>query len=138
MKASSLFIVVCILSSCSIKRLERLGVYRESNPDEFVNLIQDSSVHIIDVRTSSEYEKSRIPNSTNISYLSGGFKDSLDRMDWDKSLPVMIYCETQHRSLFAAKILYKSGYTNIIDLDKGMMNWRKKGYPTDTLTVSNK
>lgn len=137
MKTTFSILTLILLSSCSIGRLERKGVYRESDPDEYTKLIQTPNVHIIDVRTSAEYEKARVPNSINISYLSGHFKDSLQNVDWEKSEPVLIYCETQHRSLFAAKILYKSGYTNIIDLDKGMMNWRKKGYPTDTLSIVN-
>lgn len=136
MKTKLLLFTYVILSSCSISRLEKKGVYREIDPDGYAVFIKDPQVHIIDVRTSSEFNKSHIPNAINISYLSGDFKDRISKLTWDKSRPILIYCETQHRSLFAAKILSKVGYTNIVDLDRGMINWRKKGYPTDTLSIA--
>lgn len=117
------------LSSCSIGRLTRIGVYEEVPASDFLTYLRDSTVNIIDVRTEAEFEKSHIHGARNASYFGGNFKEDVIELNLDKSKPTLIYCETQHRSLFVAKILYKQGFSTIIDLDKGMMHWRKKGFP---------
>lgn len=122
-------IIACILlTSCGIHKLEKRGIYQELNPEEYLNSINENT-QIIDVRTAKEYNKSHIEGATNISYLSGDFKHMVDTIPFDKTVPVFIYCETQHRSLVAAKILAKKGFAHIIDLNKGMIYWRKLGMP---------
>lgn len=131
---ATLFLFV-LLTSCSIGRLTKKGVYREIGAKDYFTYVTDSSVQIIDVRTKSEFEKSHVEGAVNISCLGGGFKSGVKGSGLDPDKTTLIYCETQHRSLFAAKKLYQLGYKEIIDLDKGMMRWRKDGYPyiSDTL-----
>ncbi|MFZ9029122.1 MAG: rhodanese-like domain-containing protein [Crocinitomicaceae bacterium] len=126
-----------LLCACSIGRLTKKNVYTELPGEQYFNMIQDSNVQIIDVRTKGEYEKSHISGAVNFSYLGGGFKKAVAESDLDPTKTTLIYCETQHRSLFAAKKLYRIGYKNIIDLDKGMMRWRKDGLPYISDTLSN-
>lgn len=117
------------LASCSIGRLTKKGVYEEVSSETYLKYVEDSSVQIIDVRTKGEFEKAHIEGAVNYSYLGGGFKKEVKSADLDPNKTTLIYCETQHRSLFAAKKLYALGYKKIIDLDKGMMRWRKDGFP---------
>lgn len=121
--------MITILGACSIKRLEHMNVYQEVSAENFEQLLKESNINIIDVRTRAEFEKSHITGAQNASYFSGHFVEIVDSLQLDKSKKTLIYCETQHRSLFAAKKLYKAGFKNIIDLDKGMLHWRKHGYP---------
>lgn len=125
---SALFFLI-ILSSCSIGRLEKLEVYKELPPSLYLPYVQDSSINLIDVRTEAEYAKSHIEGAINISYFGGHFREELKEKALDKSLPTLIYCETQHRSLFVAKKMYRMGFRNVIDLDRGMMYWRKNAFP---------
>ena len=131
------FLIVFLVSSCSIGKLTKLGVYKELAPSEYLIYLEDSTVNIIDVRTESEYIKTHINGAVNASYFSGHFRKAIKSLELNKSLPTLIYCETQHRSLFAAKKLYLAGYKTILDLDRGMMHWRKNGFPFvgDTVTV---
>lgn len=124
--------LIFLVSACSVHRLARKGVYREIDASEFLNYVVDSNVNIIDVRTAKEYDKSHITLSVNASYFGGKFSDLIDSLKLDPTKTTLIYCETQHRSLFAAKILYKKGFNKIIDLNKGMSYWRKAGYPFET------
>lgn len=123
-------ISLSILTSCSIGRLTKNGVYSEIPAEEYQHYVEDSLVNIIDVRTAAEYDKSHIEGAINVSYFSGHFKRELKALDIDVDKTTLIYCETQHRSLFAAKQFYKIGYRTIIDLDKGMIHWRKNNYPS--------
>ena len=104
-------------------------MYKEVPPEEFQTFVQDTNNILIDVRTVSEYQKSHIEGAINISYFGGHFKEKLEVLRLDTSKTVLIYCETQHRSLFVAKKIYQLGFHNIVDLDKGMINWRKNNSP---------
>lgn len=128
-QALTIIFTSLLIVSCSIGRLTKKGVYEEINADSYLSYVNDSSVQIIDVRTKGEFEKSHITGALNFSYLGGDFKKDVKTAGLDPNKTTLIYCETQHRSLFAAKKLYALGYTRIIDLDKGMMRWRKDGYP---------
>ena len=129
-------ILLAVFFSCGIRRLEKKDIYKELNCQNFLEMT-DTCHQIIDVRTKGEFEESHIPGAINISYFSGQFKDIIDTVKFDKSKPVLIYCETQHRSLFVAKILGKKGFQSIIDLDKGMMRWRKNGFPYESALPSD-
>ena len=134
LKSQYLLLYILFLSclgfeSCSIHKLSKKGVYKEVSSKEYLLYVNDSTVNIIDVRTAAEYQKSHIKGALNVSYFGGHFKKSLVELDLDTNRTTLIYCETQHRSLFVAKKLYKAGFKSIIDLDKGMVKWRKKGLP---------
>ena len=137
MKYLLIFITTLFFLSCGVKKLEKKGVYVEMPASDYQRYVEDSNVNIIDVRTEKEYQKSHIEGAINASYFSGNFKQIIDTLHFDTSKTTLIYCETQHRSLFAAKILYKKGFDKIIDLDRGMRIWRKENfpsvYPNDTL-----
>ena len=122
-------LLILALSSCSIRIMERKGVYQEINAEQFSADLLENGINLIDVRTPGEYQKSHIKGAWNVSYLGGSYRKKLDTLSLDKTKPTYIYCETQHRSLFAAKQLYKAGFIMIIDLDKGMMQYRKEGFP---------
>ena len=125
-----LFIVFgSVIASCSIHKLNKLGVYEEQPPAVYLSYVNDSTVNIIDVRTLAEYDKSHIRGAVNVNFFKSHFRENLRALNLDTSKTTLIYCETQHRSLFVAKKLYKEGFHNVIDLDRGMMHWRKKGFP---------
>lgn len=122
------------LNSCVYSFLKKSDAYQEMNNLQYQKEISegrtDNSINILDIRTTSEYEKSHIECALNSSLLNKEFKDKIRSFGLDPTKPTYIYCETQHRSHFAARIMIKKlGFTNIIDLDKGMMRWRKDGLP---------
>lgn len=126
----TVYLTLCFfIAGCSIGRLTKIGVYKELPPEAYLEYVNDSLVNIIDVRTISEYEKSHIAGAVNVNYFGGNFKEDLASLNLDKNKTMLIYCETQHRSLFVAKKIYVMGFRSIIDLDKGMMYWRKNNFP---------
>lgn len=117
MKSITYLIVALCLSSCAS------GIYKEGNveqlpPAEYLErLSQTPGALVIDVRTGMEYRKSHIENAVNASYLSFAFGKKVE--DFPRNQTVFIYCETAHRSPFAAKKLHKMGFERIIDLEGG-------------------
>ena len=129
-KIVQLGLVLIVLSSCSTHKLKRKGAYIELSPEEFHIYVKDSSVNIIDVRSAHEYENYHIEGAVNVSYFGGHFKEDLQKLNLDTTKTTLIYCETQHRTLMVANKIYKAGFNNIIDLDKGMRVWYKNEFPT--------
>lgn len=84
---------------------------------------------IIDVRTSFEHKQGHIPKATNINFLWFNFSEDADKLNRDR--PVFIYCQTAHRSPFAAKKLHKMGFTTIYDLEGGFKAWEDSNLPVE-------
>ena len=124
--------MLSILTSCSTRKLHNAGIYIVLSPAQFENSLNQKDINIIDVRTKGEYNKSHLKGAVNASYLSGKFLKQIANYHLDNNKTTLIYCETQHRSPLAAKRLYKVGFTKIIDLKKGMVVWRKQGYPYES------
>ncbi len=48
-----------------------------------------------------------------------------------KDQPVIIVCRSQNRSPRAARLLSKSGFSNVAIIKGGMVNWDKQGLPVE-------
>lgn len=119
------FIISSILlfNSCAYKNIFNSETIKQLPLEEYVNKIKttDNSI-IIDVRTPAEYNKSHYPNAINVDLLKQFKKDT---KELDNTKTVFIYCETAHRSPYAAKFLKQNGFTKIYDLEKGYSQVRK-------------
>tara|TARA_B100000427_G_C15511170_1_gene596239 strand:+ start:1663 stop:1974 length:312 start_codon:yes stop_codon:yes gene_type:complete len=78
---------------------------------------------ILDVRTSEEFEKSRIPNSINIDFYNPqNFIKELDKLDKHKSY--YIYCRTGVRSSNTCELMKEIGFTKTYNLMGGIADWK--------------
>lgn len=112
-----LSLLLVIFNSCSYQRIfDSPTITQLSAEDYLAKIAATENSIVIDVRTSSEYEKGHLSNAINISYLND-FKRETAKLDTNKT--VFLYCQTAHRSPFATKILKKHGFTEIYDLEKG-------------------
>lgn len=84
---------------------------------------------IIDVRTASEWEKSRISNAVSvpITELAG----QISNLPFDRNEPIVAICLSAHRSIPAVRLLREAGYKDVHQLRGGMLSWWKAGLPTN-------
>ena len=78
--------------------------------------INDDAV-IIDVREADEYTTGHIENAVNIPV------SNISSVDYNKDTVIIVYCASGIRSANAAKALIEAGYTNVYNLDGGLINW---------------
>lgn len=54
--------------------------------------------------------------------------DYLNQLPADKEVKIVLYCRSGHMSESAATVLVLLGYTNIWNLDGGMVDWERAGF----------
>ncbi len=91
-------------------------------PSEFRNLITESKIQLVDVRTPEEYNQRKIEGAQLINIYDSNFEEII-KANLDVSIPVAVYCHSGIRSISSAKILAKKGFT-VYNLRGGMLFWR--------------
>ncbi len=96
---------------------------------------------LLNVLSTSSFQKSHIPGSQNASVSEADFVKQVESLltSKDKDYPIVTYCGGFHcnASKIAANLLLESGYTNVSAFEGGMEDWLDAGYPTscfDTTT----
>lgn len=83
---------------------------------------------LIDVREKEEVEQLAydVPNIINIPLSE--FEERFNEIPKDKE--VVMVCRSGGRSLRAAGFLVNHAYTNVVNMEHGMIRWATKGFPT--------
>jgi molybdopterin/thiamine biosynthesis adenylyltransferase/rhodanese-related sulfurtransferase len=89
--------------------------FREANP----------GAALVDVREESEWEEGHIPGATHIpkSYIEQQIEAAVP----DRARPVILYCASGVRSLFAGQTLSELGYTDVRSMSGGFQEWKGRG-----------
>ena len=97
--------------------------------NEFENIIKDTTVNVVDVRTAAEHAEGYIPGTDyNIDVLEDTYtKIATETLPKDK--PVALYCRSGNRSKNAARILAEKGY-QVVELGTGFRGWVAAGKKT--------
>lgn len=95
------------------------------SPEEVYEAVTNSDRQLIDVRTTEEFAEGHVANSKNICVTEDDFKEKASKLN--KNEPVYVYCKSGKRSAKAAQILKEMGFTEIYDMDGGILNWEKQG-----------
>ncbi|MDE7315796.1 MAG: rhodanese-like domain-containing protein [Mucispirillum sp.] len=92
-------------------------------------LIKSGKYTVIDVRTKEEYNAGHIQGAINFDYYNDNFGKTIETELKDKNKPYIIYCRSGRRSLYAADILEKLGFTNVTNMKGGILAWHSAGKP---------
>lgn len=84
---------------------------------------------ILDVRTQAEFEGGHIPGAIHIPH--DQIAARLDELPDDRSVEIVVHCQTGKRADLAETVLVEAGYENVRDLDGHWANWSAAGLPTE-------
>lgn len=119
-----LLAVGTFFSSCGNAQTTADGkeaVIESVSAQEFSDLIKEGNVQLIDVRTPGEFSEGNISGSKMINLNSSSFSEDIQKLD--KNEPVYVYCRSGARSMKAASIMEKQGFTKIYNLKGGYLSW---------------
>lgn len=91
-------------------------------------MIQDSTVKILDVRTSQEFSQGHIKGAVLIPVSE--LSDRIQELVPFKNRSILVYCHSGNRSATASRILKKAGFTKISNLQGGIKAWISAGNET--------
>jgi molybdopterin/thiamine biosynthesis adenylyltransferase/rhodanese-related sulfurtransferase len=83
----------------------------------------------VDVRERDEWDVEHIPGAVYIP--RSRLESRIEGIVADRSAPVVLYCESGNRSLFAAKALRELGYEDARNMTGGIVEWKRRGLPVE-------
>lgn len=96
--------------------------------DEFAQFITQPDVQLLDVRTPEEFEAGHIDGAMLIDYRTDPdafLQQAEAKLQKDK--PVALYCRSGKRSHSAAEMMLKAGFTQLVELEGGILAWQEAG-----------
>ena len=94
-------------------------------PGEVAALMADSDLVIIDVRTAQEWAQGHLPGAVHVD--RGFLEQRIEMLVPNRAAPVLCYCQSGVRSLFAAQALTYLGYDRVHSLTGGVQRWKDDG-----------
>lgn len=123
-------ILTCLLAVLGLTSACGQGNFENTDVQGFAELIADSSVVILDVRTASEFAEGHIQGAILIDQGQSDFIEKAKAaLPTDKTIAV--YCRSGRRSANAAGRLADIGY-RCVNLKGGIIAWREEGKPVTT------
>lgn len=105
-------------------QVEGGGYYFNINADALKEMLKQKDFLFINVHIPYEGEIEH----TDLFIPYNEIQQNLENLPKDKSAKIVLYCRTNTMSDISARTLVKSGYTNIWNLQGGMVAWKQAGY----------
>lgn len=123
-------ILTCLLAVLGLTSACGQSNFENTDVQGFAELIADSSVVILDVRTASEFAEGHIQGAILIDQGQPDFMEKVKAtLPTDKTIAV--YCRSGRRSANAAGKLGDIGY-KCVNLKGGIIAWKEAGKPVIT------
>ena len=99
------------------------SAYTDLPVEEFKRMVDESravpgETTILDVRTSTEFERERLRDAVNLDVSLGVFRDRIARFDHEKTF--LVYDQSGPRSARAAQLLSELGFAHVYTLRGGI------------------
>lgn len=98
------------------------------SPKQAADMLASKQAVIIDVREQDEWNELHIEGAIFIPLAS--LDSRLDELSQYKDSPIIMQCRSGRRSEIAAKSLMKAGFTQVKNLEGGILAWEKAHLPT--------
>ncbi|MBT9096121.1 rhodanese-like domain-containing protein [Methylovulum psychrotolerans] len=105
------------------------GVAVVVSPQQAATLRSNQKAIIIDVREESEWQEQHIPGALHIPL--GQLASRLGELDAYKHKPIIMQCRSGKRSAAAQASLKAAGFTEVYNMEGGLMAWQAQGLATE-------
>lgn len=102
------------------------GSYTRVTPDELNTMLKNKDFTFINVHIP--FEGNIEDTDLSIPYDQITEASYLAQLPTDKNAKIVLYCRSGRMSQIATEALVKLGYTNVLDLAGGMVDWEQAGY----------
>lgn len=82
---------------------------------------------LVDVRETEEFNEGHLPGAINIPLSLFQFRFN----EIPNDQPIVLVCARGGRSAMAADFMAQQGYSDLYNLDGGVMQWMNEGHPLD-------
>lgn len=129
-----LFVLTLILTACQSQPVEITGQkvnvdggsYANINAEELNAMLKEKDFMFINVHIP--FEGDIADTDLSIPYNEITEAADLVQLPTDKDAKIVLYCRSGRMSAIASEELVKLGYTNIWNLEGGMVAWERAGY----------
>ncbi len=97
--------------------------FKNISTDELKKVLSNKeNILLLDIRSKEEYEEGKIESAINIPLQDLLYE--VDDLEEYKDKKVVVYCRSGHRSITACNLLSMSGFENLYNLEKGIIDYR--------------
>jgi rhodanese-related sulfurtransferase len=101
------------------------GSYTDVNAAGLAAMLENKDFPLVNVHIPYEGEL----EDTDLFIPYDEIEQHLDQLPADKNARIVLYCRSGRMSTEAAQVLAGLGYTDVWNLDGGMVEWQQAGYP---------
>jgi len=102
------------------------GSYQDITPDKLNTMLKNKDFVFVNVHIP--FAGNIADTDLSIPYDQISTSENLAQLPTDKNAKIVLYCRSGRMSEIAAKELVSLGYTNIWNLDGGMVEWEQAGF----------
>lgn len=120
-------ILTCLLTVLGLNTACSQSNYVNADVNEFAELVADTNVVVLDVRTASEFAEGHLERAINIDYHQSDFVEKA-KATLPLEKKIAVYCRSGRRSAGAAAKLGEEGY-KLVNLKGGIIAWKEADMP---------
>lgn len=120
-------LLTCLLAVLGLNTACGQQNFENADVQGFAELVSDTNVVVLDVRTADEFAEGHIERAVNIDYKKDDFMDRA-KATLPTGKTIAIYCRSGRRSANAASMLAPEGYV-LVNLKGGIIDWQNAGMP---------
>ncbi len=100
--------------------------------DEAATLQEDApeGTVVLDVRTPEEFAGGHLEGAVMVDFYAPDFADQLAQLDGNT--PYLLYCRSGNRSGQTLTLMRQMGFTDVTEIDGGIVAWQEAGHPVTT------
>lgn len=113
------------MPSAQVVPVDGGGSYLNVSPQDLAAMMQTRTFQLVNVHVPFEGEI----EGTDLFIPFDQIEQNRDKLPVDTAARIVLYCRSGRMSAIAAPTLVKLGYTNVWNLDGGMVGWEQANYP---------